>query len=81
MTLQDVLTGLNKSTDIESRIIIDINGKTEDMLFGLCHWDNEKQMLESLDGDDYSLNMQVLGFRAVKGEPLVVWEDASVVNF
>lgn len=80
MTLGDVVHGLNKSTDIESRMVLDINGTTEDMLFGLCHWDNDEQELVSLDGDDYSLGTEIIAFRAERGRPLVVWEQAEVFS-
>ena len=81
MTLGDVVNGLNKSMDIEARLVLDINGETEDMLFGLCHWDNENKVLESLDGDSYSLDDDVIAFRAEVGSPLVIWEDGRAMSF
>ena len=48
---------------------------SEDMLYGFCHWDGNE--LESLDGDNYSVNDIIESYEWDGNKNLIVWYESK----
>ena len=73
-TLEKILCNTVGTVDIEVRCIVHFkNGETDDMLVGMCQYENGH--LFSLDGDTYSLRDRVYDWSWDENGDLTVWDE------
>lgn len=80
MILEDVLKDVSCDIEIEVRCNSPVPEAGEDMLMGFCKWNGNEQVLESLDGDDYSLKDEIYDFAFDKEGSMTIWVQVDWIT-
>ncbi len=78
MTLGEILKEYDNRdfSVIEYRSIISVDSDDVDTLYGFCCYKNGE--LLNVDGDNYSLDDEIVNHELYKNDWLVVWQDGKI---